>query len=143
MIGESCVGKSTLAEALRQRLGAKVYAGKDYMRLAKTEAEARRVFAALLADAAEPVVYVVSEMDQLALLPEDCARVLMTAPIEVMKERFAKRTGGKLPPPIASMLERKHGMFDAVSCDARLTHGAYDTETACGEIARMLEKQTG
>jgi nicotinamide riboside kinase len=138
LIGESCVGKSTLAEALRVDLNAKVYAGKDYVRLARSEPEARRVFAALLAGAAEPVIYVVSEEDQLALLPDDCVRVLLTAPLEVKKERFAKRMGGKLPPPVCAMLEKKHGAFDGIRCDVRLEFGNYDPQTARGEIARFL-----
>lgn len=138
LIGENCVGKSTLAEALRVDLNAKVYTGKDYVRLAKSEPEARRVFAALIAGATEPVIYVVSEEEQLALLPADCLRVLMTAPLEVKKERFARRMGGKLPPPVSAMLEKKHGAFDGVRCDMRLDFGNYDSETARGEIARFL-----
>ncbi len=138
LIGESCVGKSTLAETLRVDLNAKVYAGKDYVRLAKSEPEARRAFAALLAGAIEPVIYVVSEMDQLALLPEDCVRVLITAPLAVKMERFSKRMGGKLPPPVSAMLEKKHGTFDGIRCDMRLDFGNYDAQTACGAIARFL-----
>jgi cytidylate kinase len=138
LIGESCVGKSTLAAALKDRLGAKVYAGKDYLRLAKDEAAARLAFAALLRDATEPLVYVVSEKDQVDLLPEVCARVLMTAPIEVIKERFAARTGGKLPPAVAAMLEKKHGAFDDAKHDILLQCGAYETDEACARIAALL-----
>ena len=34
IIGESCTGKSTLAERLKAQLNAEVYTGKDYLRLA-------------------------------------------------------------------------------------------------------------
>lgn len=37
IFGESCTGKSTLADALKERTGAQVYSGKDYLRLAKSE----------------------------------------------------------------------------------------------------------
>lgn len=139
LIGGSCVGKSTLADALAKQLQAKVFTGKDYVRLAKSEADARRAFAVYLKDAAEPVIYVVSEIDQLELLPEKCVRVLMSAPIQVVKERFAQRTGGKLPPPVAAMLEKKHDMFDGVSHEIHLVYGAYEIHDACAKIADMAK----
>lgn len=39
-MGPSCTGKSTAAEIMRKRIGAKIYSGKDYMRLAKVEGDA-------------------------------------------------------------------------------------------------------
>ena len=139
LIGGSCVGKSTLAGALRNKLGAQIYTGKDYVRLAKGEAKARRMFAELLASAVAPVVFVVSEKDQLDLLPKDCVRVLMSAPLEIVRERFAKRMDGKLPPPVAAMLEKKHGMFGGIARDLFLESGNYEVEDACARIARMIE----
>lgn len=79
IFGESCTGKSTLAENLKGRLEAQVYTGKDFLRLAKSEAQARSAFQALLARAAEgseTVVYVISEPEHLDLLPPNCIRVL-------------------------------------------------------------------
>ncbi len=38
IIGESCTGKSTLADKLKSLLCAEVYTGKDYLRLSKNEA---------------------------------------------------------------------------------------------------------
>ena len=40
IIGESCTGKSTLADKLKQDFNAAVYTGKDYLRLAKSPSEA-------------------------------------------------------------------------------------------------------
>ena len=40
IIGESCAGKSTLAGELQKAFGGEVVTGKDYLRLAKSEAEA-------------------------------------------------------------------------------------------------------
>lgn len=51
IIGESCTGKSTLAERLQKRLNAQVFSGKDYLRLAKNEAIAKAMFAKKLAAA--------------------------------------------------------------------------------------------
>ena len=44
LIGESCTGKSTLAGMLKEKLGALVFSGKDYLRLAKGEGDARQAF---------------------------------------------------------------------------------------------------
>lgn len=41
IFGESCTGKSTLARALKERLGGEVYTGKDYLRMAKTRRRQR------------------------------------------------------------------------------------------------------
>ncbi len=43
-MGPSCTGKSTAAEIVRKRIGAKIYSGKDYLRLAKAEGDAWRIF---------------------------------------------------------------------------------------------------
>ncbi len=123
IFGESCVGKSTLAQAVAKRLGAKVYSGKDYLRLSKNEAEAARLFREELAGAEGAIVYVASEKEQLSLLPEGCKRVLVTAELDTIKQRFAARMGGKLPPPVAQMLERKHGLIDGETCDLRIDSG--------------------
>ena len=44
IIGESCTGKSTLADKLKQDFNAAVYTGKDYLRLAKSPSEAETAF---------------------------------------------------------------------------------------------------
>ncbi len=138
LIGESCTGKSTLAAALAPRLSAKVYAGKDYLRLAKGEAEAEARFCALLSDAEEPVIYVLSEREQLTFLPETAFRVLVTAELEEIQARFARRMGGTLPPPLAAALARKHGMFDAERHDLHIVSGEKEPEAACAEILARL-----
>lgn len=137
IIGESCVGKSTLAEILKTRTGAEVYTGKDYLRLAKNEDEDVKLFREKLSDSDSRIIYVISEKEHLDLLPPNAVKVLMTADIDVIKQRFAKRTGGKLPPPVEQMLERKHGMFDGVSADKRVISGENDFESVCGEILKM------
>lgn len=44
IFGESCVGKSTIAEKLASRLSAEVFSGKDYLKLAKSESMAALLF---------------------------------------------------------------------------------------------------
>lgn len=48
IIGENCVGKSTLAERIREKLPAEIYSGKDYLRLEKNPAMALEQFKTML-----------------------------------------------------------------------------------------------
>ena len=44
IIGENCSGKSTLAACIRDAIGAELITGKDYLRMAKSESESKRLF---------------------------------------------------------------------------------------------------
>lgn len=114
IIGENCSGKSTLAEAIKDALGAEVMTGKDYLRMAKSESEAVSLFQEKLRNAVSGsnLIYVISEPEHAALLPEGAVRILVSADLDTIKKRFQKRMRGNLPAPVAQMLERKHGMFD-------------------------------
>ena len=136
LFGESCTGKSAVAELLKENNGAKVYSGKDYMRLAKSEAEAKKIFSERLKSAQGVIVYVTAELEQLALVPQGAFRVLFTAEIATIKERFSRRMNGNLPAPVASMLEKKHGMFDAVPYDFHAVSEASTPEDLYAEIAK-------
>lgn len=138
IFGENCTGKSTLADALRQTLSATVYSGKDYLRLAKSEEEAKKAFVQMLRSAEGHIIYVISEREHLTLLPADCLRVLVTAELSVIQERFSKRMGGMLPPPVAAMLAKKHGMFDAEPYDIHMASGGDTVQAVCEEICRRL-----
>ena len=137
IFGESCTGKSTLAEKLKTSLGADVYTGKDYLRLAKNESIAKVMFQKRLAAAVsgESIIYVISEKEHLALLPEDAVRILVTAELELIKDRFAQRMRGTLPAPVATMLEKKHGCFDAEPHDIHVVSGETDLDTVSMKIA--------
>ena len=114
IIGENCTGKSTLAAEMQKRLGGEIVTGKDYLRLAKSESMAAALFKRKLsgAVAGEDILYVISEPEQVKLLPEGAIRILVKADLEDIKERFRARMRGNLPAPVAEMLERKHGCFD-------------------------------
>ncbi len=142
IFGESCTGKSTLAEALKRRLNAAVFTGKDYLRLAKNETIAAKLFQNLLKEAAsgEHIIYVISEKEHLALLPEGAVRVLVTAGLDTIKERFAKRMHGRLPPPVEAMLEKKHGCFDREAHDIHVISDVTAPEEACAAIERCVQK---
>ena len=138
IIGENCAGKSTLAAALRTRLGGEIVSGNDYLRLAKSPSDAAAVFRKKLAELpeGETVFYVISEPEQIGFLPEDALRILVKAELATVRERFRARMHGVLPPPVEQMLLRKHGQFDSVACDY-----VYDGDS--GDPAALAEKIAG
>ena len=140
IFGESCTGKSTLADALKERTGAQVYSGKDYLRLAKSEGVAKALFQKQLRGAAAgegDLIYVIAEPELLALVPEGGVRVLVTAELDQIKTRFAARMGATLPSPVAAMLERKHGCFDQMPHDVHMASGEDSLEAVCEKILAL------
>ena len=53
-MGPSCSGKSTAGEIVGKRTGAKIYSGKDYLRLSKAEGDAWRIFHEKMEEASKP-----------------------------------------------------------------------------------------
>ena len=138
IIGENCSGKSTLADAIGERFGGEIVTGKDYLRMAKSESVAKLLFKKKLAQAAtgEHVIYVISEKEHLALLPEGALRILVQADLDTVKERFRARLHGNLPAPVEKMLERNHGSFDGEAHD-------FVFDGAKGDLAAFCEELNG
>lgn len=130
IIGENCTGKSTLAEKIKAEIGAEIITGKDYLRMAKSGSEARILFREKLKNAVSGrnVIYVITEPEHLSLLPEGAIRILVSADLDTIKDRFRKRMHGNLPAPVETMLEKKHGIFDGVVCDYRFDGTNGDAE---------------
>lgn len=139
IMGESCTGKSTLAQKLQSLLAADVYTGKDYLRLAKNETIAKKLFQEQLEAAmgGANIIYVISEKEHLALLPDKAIRVLVTADLEVIKQRFAQRMHGALPAPVAAILEKKHGCFDHEKHHVHVVSGHSDVDEICRSIQHL------
>ena len=140
IFGESCTGKSTLAEKISASIPCEIITGKDYLRLAKNENIAKMLFEKKLQSAVngENIIYVISEKEQLLLLPEGTVRVLVTAGLDLIKSRFAMRMRGNLPAPVAAMLEKKHGCFDAVPHDVHVVSDETDMDAVIAEICKKL-----
>ena len=140
IFGESCTGKSTLAEKIAASLSCEVFTGKDYLRLAKNENIAKVMFQKKLAAAVngENIIYVISEMEHLPLLPEGALRILVTADLELIKSRFAQRMRGNLPAPVAAMLEKKHGCFDAEPHDIHVVSGKTDLDAVLEKVLKEV-----
>ena len=135
IIGENCVGKSTLANKINETLNAKIYSGKDYLRLEKNPSMALEKFKTILKEAVigDSIIYLITEKEHLNLLPEGTFKIVLTAELEVIKERFKERMRGNLPLPLEKMLESKHGMFDNLECNLKLDSN-YDIE----EVLRLI-----
>lgn len=133
LFGDSCTGKSTIAQALSQQLSAEIFSGKDYLRLAKSEGVAKALFQKKL-EGEENIIYVISEPSQLALLPQNSIRVLVVADLETIKDRFTVRLHGNLPSPVAAMLERNYGRFEAQPHDLRIDTEQTTPADAAGQI---------
>ena len=122
IIGENCVGKTTLANIINEKLGATIYAGKDYLRLEKNPSAAAESFKATLKESLEGnnIIYLITEKEHIQFLPEGAFRIVLTAELEVIKKRFKTRMRGNLPMPVEKMLEAKHGMYDSLDCNLKL-----------------------
>lgn len=139
IIGESCAGKSTLARQIQAAIGAETMTGRDYLRLAKSEGDAAALFQQKLLDAVdgENIIYIISEREHLAFLPEGAVRILVTAGLDTIKERFRARMHGTLPAPVAQMLERKHGMFDQGDYQFRFDSETGDAAALCDSLRAL------
>ena len=140
IFGESCTGKSTLAEKIAASFPCEVFTGKDYLRLAKNENIAKVLFQKKLTAAVngENIIYVISEKEHLPLLPDGAFRILVTADLDLIKSRFAQRMRGNLPAPVAAMLEKKHGCFDAEPHDIHAVSGETDLDEVVQEVVRRI-----
>ena len=140
IIGENCSGKSTLAEKIKAELGAEIITGKDYLRMAKSGSEAVSLYREKLRRAVpgDNIIYVISDPEDVKLLPDGAIRILVTADLETIKERFRARMRGNLPAPVALMLERKHGMFDSGEYDYRFDGATGDAESFCVVLKNVM-----
>lgn len=139
IIGENCAGKTTLANAINKSLNAKVFAGKDYLRLAKSPAASEQEFIKLLSAAVsgDNLIYIITESAHLGLLPDGAFKIVITAPLETIKERFKARMRGNLPPPVEKMLEKNHGIFDGLDCNLMLDQN-YNVSDVLSKIKSTL-----
>lgn len=136
IIGENCVGKSTLANKIKSKVDAKIYSGKDYLRLEKNPSLALEKFKLILREATSGrhIIYLITEKEHLDLLPEDTFRIVLRADIKTIKERFKERMRGNLPLPLEKMLEVKHGMYDDLACNLKL-----DADYSIEEVIKCIE----
>ena len=136
IIGENCVGKTTLANKINEKLGATIYAGKDYLRLEKNPSAAAETFKSTLKASltGSNIIYLITEKEHIQLLPEGTFRIVLSAELAVIKERFKARMRGNLPMPVEKMLEAKHGIYDNLDCNLKLD-GNYNIEDVLGALS--------
>ena len=136
IIGENCVGKTTLANKINKKLGATIYTGKDYLRLEKNPSAAAETFKATLKASLKGnnIIYLITEKEHIQLIPEGAFRIVLSAELDVIKERFKARMRGNLPMPVEKMLEAKHGMYDSLDCNLKLD-GNYNIEDVLNALS--------
>ena len=126
---------------INEKLGATIYAGKDYLRLEKNPSAAAETFKATLKASLKGnnIIYLITEKEHIQLIPEGAFRIVLSAELDVIKERFKARMRGNLPIPVEKMLEAKHGMYDALDCNIKLD-GNYNIESK--KMAKNYAKAT-
>ncbi|WP_273323119.1 hypothetical protein [Vallitalea guaymasensis] len=150
-MGESCTGKSTIADIISDKINAEVCSGKEYLKLAKNEYDAWRIFYDKLVDASADVyncdnniIYVITETDMIAKLDNfNCVKVKFIADIDIIKTRFSKRMKGNLPKPIISMIERKSLEWKEIEGDIVLDTSKNDIEENINKIVEVIYKKNG
>lgn len=139
IIGESCTGKTTIVNELKNSIELTEYSGKDYLRLDKNPQNAEMKFKQMLSNSNdEVIVYVITEKGHLSFLPDNAIKVLVTADLEVIKERFKKRMHNNLPKPLELMLERKHGMFDSIDYDLKISGD--DLNSSVSKLIKLINR---
>lgn len=143
-MGQSCTGKSTVVNKIKEFMDIEVFSGKDYLRMAKNENEAWLLFYEKLSSAAlnkdsskSTIIYLITEKEQLDRISaiEDSYKVKFTASLDTIKSRFAQRMHGKLPQPIEKMLEKQYKEWESIKGDMNVdTTENNDIE----KIARLI-----
>ena len=78
----------------------------------------------------------IADPEHVKLLPDGAIRILVSADLETIKERFKARMRGTLPEPVALMLEKKHGLFDSGEYDYHFDGAAGDAMAFCEALKR-------
>jgi len=152
-MGPSCTGKSSAANELKKLADVQIYTGKDYLRMAKNEQEAWKVFSEELKKAANnidlkapSIVYIISEKNDVSKIEaiENAVTVKFTADLEVIKSRFAQRMKGNLPAPVEKMLEQQYTNWKDADAKLNIDTGTDTPDQAAKKIydyTLMLQSQ--
>jgi hypothetical protein len=142
-------GKSSTAKELQKLTNGIVFAGRDYLRLAKNEHNAWNLFLQSLNDAAGQkgsasacIIYVLASPND-ALNIDGATKARFTADIDVLKERFARRTGSTAGPQIERMLRHQSQEFENVVADLTFdtSRGASSSDIALRIFKSSLPNQ--
>lgn len=117
IFGEPCVGKSTLALALKKEIGGKIITDEEYLHYAEKEGDAERIFMERLNTATGNIFYIITKPYQLYFLPQNACKIKLLASIQTIEKRFAQKMYGHLPDEVKERLEESHGMFDFTPAD--------------------------
>ena len=145
--GPSCSGKLSVAQIIADKIGAKIWTGKDCLKLAKNEREAWKLFKGKLEEASKiceltenSMVYIINDASKVKshiCRCQNLIRVKFTANLETLKQRFASRIKASvLPPPMVNMLELQTQKIIKHECDMEFDTSNFDP----GKIAETIIK---
>lgn len=144
-MGPSCTGKSTAAEIVGRKMDALIISGKDYLRFAKSQAEAWKIFEGKMkqaskADTEETMIFVCTEKElyQRFTLQSGMHTVRFTAETEEIKKRFAERMRGNLPKPLEMMLEKQIVSWEDAECTMLVDSSKESPEEAAKRILAVF-----
>ena len=137
IMGGRCCGKSTLANAICEKVHADVYTNRAYLQMDDDETEAKVRFMSML-DLAQTtedyVIYLINDPALTELLPPCSLRVLCKTTLKNVKKRFEAQLGEKLTPPVAAMLEKQYRSFDGCAHAMALDPTSGDTSLLAAEV---------
>ncbi|MDD4297986.1 MAG: hypothetical protein PHC69_13690 [Ruminiclostridium sp.] len=142
-MGPSCSGKSSVARELKSLINIQIYTGKDYLRMAKNEQDAWKVFNEELKKASnnkelnsQSIVYITSEKKDVSKIEclDNAVTIKFTANSEVIKSRFAQRMKGTLPKPVEKMLEQQFSDWENVNAELLVDTGIETPKEAAKKI---------
>lgn len=148
LMGASCTGKSSAAECISKEKNLRVFTGKDYLRLGRSESEARKKFDEMLKEASSSrewtersLLYIITDISDIdKIKSEHAVRVLFTADTALVKERFSRRMNGHLPKPLEMMLEKQLKNWENVSSDLSLDTTELKPQEITNTIMSFCEK---
>lgn len=141
LMGQSCTGKSTVANEMKLRIQADVFSGKDYLRMARNENKAWSLFYEKLIDAIDSdtnLIYLVAEvsdLDRLSQIP-DSYKYKFNLDLDTIKSRFSSRINGKLPIPVEKMLDIQFYQWNKV-----ISLNNIDSSKPLDDIIKYIVKQ--
>ena len=131
LIGGRCCGKSALAKAICDKVHAEIFTGCSYRDLAPEESTARALFRQRMLEEEftdSYLIYIVTDREQMNLLPPRCLRVLCKASLKTVMARFSAQMQEPLTPAMAAMLKKQYNSFDECPHDLSVDPTWYDPD---------------
>ncbi len=139
IFGESCTGKSTIAECLKGELGARVFPAGITCALRKPSRKQGRNSKKCWKTAKNRQSTSLAKSRTSGSCQKLPARSRHSGSCADQRA-VCKANGRRSSPPVEKMLKSKHGMFNGEPRDLWIISGEGSAETACEKILAMLRE---